>query len=120
MFYYQKGKKCAKPVQECGFSHEFDATGLQNHVKLHNLDPTKFGLPAPPPSAGVQIIHPILRAVDCRDCGLTHVPGKCRRKGNSFSGLAHAVNRDESAARELNRFGPLINEHAGQDGNRSD
>ena len=120
LFFYQKGRRCAKPERECGFSHEFDAAGLQNHAKLHKLDPTKFKLPAPPPSAGSeQIIQPILRAVDCRDCGQTHGPGKCKKKRTSFSGLAHAVSH-QSAARDINRFSALINEHAGQDGHRSD
>ena len=117
LYFYQKGRKCAKPVHECGFSHEFDAAGLLNHAKIHHLDPAKFKTPAPPPSE--QIIQPILRPVDCRDCGQTHVPGKCKQKRPSFSGLAHAVNRDP-AVRDINRFGALINDHADQDGHLSD
>ena len=107
LFFYQKGKKCVKPVHKCGFSHEFDAAGLQNHARLHKLDPTKFKLPAPPPSAGSeQIIQPILRAVDCRDCGQTHVPGKCKQKRPSFSGLVR-VDRG-SAGADIGRYDALI------------
>ena len=116
-FFYDKSKKCVKPVNECGFSHEFDVAGLRNHVKLHRLDPAKFGLPSPSPSAGREIIQPILNFIDCRDCGQTHASGKCRKKRASFSGLVRTVERDPA---DLNRFGALINEHAGQDADASD
>ena len=116
-FFYDKSKKCVKPVNECGFSHEFDVAGLRNHVKLHRLDPAKFGLLSPSPSAGREIIQPILKFIDCRDCGQTHASGKCRKKRASFSGLVRTVERDPA---DLNRFGALINEHAGQDAGASD
>ena len=89
-FFYEKGKKCLKS-ERCKFSHQFDAAGLRNHVKLHHLDLAKFELPAPPVSPRREIIQPIIQ-VDCRDCGKTHAPDKCKKKQASFIGHARAVN----------------------------
>ena len=106
-FFYEKGKKCFKSADRCEFSHQFEAPGLRNHAKIHQLDLSKYELPAPPASPGREIIQPIIQVIDCRDCGKAHAPDKCRKKRASFSGHVRVVDRG-SAGDDIGRYDALI------------
>jgi hypothetical protein len=102
-FHYVSGsKKCAN-ADKCKFSHEFTAPGLAKHNELHPGHQKNYDL-----LKDQQIMEPILKSIDCKDCKATHPVGKCKlkRRGLDFSG--HVCPEDQAPGlHDVNRYAPL-------------